>query len=333
MAALTEGDLMRRTCSGRCAGTVAAALTVLLLAAGCGDVKVTSEDGSGSASSSEDSSSTPDAVDTSAGEGDWLLAMTTAAGSDAETSITTYVTFNPATGNASARRMPPVKAGSATPETASLLVSGDRAWAIPDTGISRAAEKSGKLAVYSLADGTAKVVDIRKRTGQDDVNPVGWAFDPTSEATLRVVDSKNRVWKLDVTGAKATKESTLASGPWVFTNGFDPNTGKPWVESIDSDATKPAGQGVNNKDPVTRDGGTVLPSGSDGLAQLPASPCRLGAGFTDANGVTWAFCADKPTVSTYYLPDGGSKWTPYGKPSPAVAPTAAGFPLVLPPAA
>jgi len=47
--------------------------------------------------------------------------------------------------------------------------------------------------------------------------------------------------------------------------------------------------------------------------------------------VTWAFCADRPTLSTYYLPKDGKEWTAYGKPSTAVAPDASGFALVLPP--
>ena len=63
----------------------------------------------------------------------------------------------------------------------------------------------------------------------------------------------------------------------MFTNGFNPNTGTPWVESITDDRTKPAGNGVAFTAPVTRDGGTVLPNGSARLAELPASPCRLGA--------------------------------------------------------
>ena len=49
--------------------------------------------------------------------------------------------------------------------------------------------------------------------------------------------------------------------------------------------------------------------------------------------MTWVFCADKPRVSTYYLPKDGKEWTAYGKPSTPVAPDAATFPLVLPPAA
>jgi len=77
--------------------------------------------------------------------------------------------------------------------------------------------------------------------------------------------------------------------------------------------------------------GTILAAGSAGFPKQPASPCRLGAGFTDEAGLTWAFCADQPTVTAYYLSEGGKKWAAYGKPSPAVAPIAAGFPLVLPP--
>ena len=118
---------------------------------------------------------------------------------------------------------------------------------------------------------------------------------------------KNRVWAVNVAGGKATQESTLSKGPWVFTNGFNRNTGEPYMESIDSDATKPAGNGPADTSPVTRDGGTVLANDSAAYGKLPASPCRLGAGFVDANGVTWAFCADQPTVTTYYLPKDGSE--------------------------
>jgi hypothetical protein len=320
---------MRRTIPGWSAAPVAAALATVLLAAGCGDVKVTAKD-----DEKKPDKATPSAAaaDTSAGKGDWLLGMTTAGGSDAEASTTVYLSLNPSTGAATKHALPAVQAASATPEQAALLVSADRAWAIPDTGIKRADEKSGKLKVYSLTDGAAKVIDIRERTGKGDVDPIAWAFDPARGDTLRVVDTKNRVWAVNVAGGKAVQESKLPTGPWVFTNGFNPNTGIPWVESIDSDATLPAGNGPADNTPVTRNGGTVLPSGSPGLAKLPASPCRLGAGFTDSSGVTWTFCADDPSVSTYYLPADAQEWTAYGKPSPDIAPVAAGFPLVLPPA-
>ena len=182
-------------------------------------------------------------MDTSAGEGNWVLGVTSAGGADGETNSTVYVTYNPSTGQATSRRVPGVKAGTTTPAQAALLVSADRDWAIPDTTIPRAQERSGKLKVYSLADDTSKVVDIRDRTGKDDVKPIAWAFDPKRADTLRVVDTKNRVWVVNVAGGKARQESTLPTDPWVFTNGFNPNTGKPWVESMTSEKTKPAGNG------------------------------------------------------------------------------------------
>ncbi len=320
---------MRRMIPGWSTASFAAALATILLTVGCGDVSVTAKDDQ--KEPGKTASAAPKA-DTSAGEGNWLLGMTTAGGSDAESSTTVYLTYNPSTGTASKHALPAVQAASATPEQAALLVSADRAWAIPDTGISRADEKSGKLKVYSLTDGAATVIDIRQRAGKDDVDPIGWAFDPARGDTLRVVDTRNRVWAVNVAGGKAIQESKLPAGPWVFTNGFTANTGKPWVESIDSDATLPPGNGPSDMTPVTRSGGTVLPSGSPGFAKLPASPCRLGAGFTDSEGVTWAFCADDASLSTYYLAKDAEEWTAYGKPSPDVAPVASGFPLVLPPA-
>ncbi|MCW2837963.1 MAG: hypothetical protein JWQ15_2077 [Marmoricola sp.] len=322
---------MRRTIPEMSSIALAAALTALLLVAGCGDVQVKAKGGVDQ--SGQTASATPAAApDTSAGEGDWLLGMTSAGGADAETSSTVYVTYNPSTGRATARELPGVKGASASAEQAAVLVSADRAWAIPDTGISPAEVKSGRPKVYSLADGSAKVIDLRARTGRSDVDPVGWAFDPGRADTLRVVDTRKRVWVLNVAGGRATQEATLPQGPWVFANGFDRNTGEPWVESISSDDTLPAGKGPADTSPVSRNGGTVLPAGSTAMSRLPTSPCRLGAGFTDAAGLTWTFCADADSVSAYYLPKEGKQWTAYGKPSSPVAPIAAAFPLVLPPA-
>lgn len=306
---------------------MAALIATLLIAAGCGDLEVDSKDAKAGENESEKTAD----VDTSAGEGNWLLGITSAGGADAEVSTTVYIRYNPSTGQATARQLPGVQASTTTPEQAALLVSADRNWAIPDTSISRAEERSGRLKVYSLADSSTKVVDIRDRTGEGDVKAIAWAFDPERADTLRVVDTKNRVWAVNVPGGKASQEGTLPKGPWVFTNGFNPNTGDPWVESITSDKTKPEGNGTAFKSPVAREGGTVLSNGSAGLSELPASPCRLGAGYTDADGVTWTFCADEPTLKTFYLAKGGKEWTAYGKPSTAVAPIASGFPVVLPP--
>ena len=306
-----------------------AVVATLLVASACGDLEVKSK---ADDKTEKSPSPSPAEVNTSAGEGNWLLGITSAGGADAETSMTAYITYNPSTGQATARKLPGVQAGTTTPEQAALLVSADRNWAIPDTSLSRGEERSGKLKVYSLTDGGTEVIDIRDRTGKDDVRPIAWAFDPKRADTLRVVDTKNRVWAVNVAGGKASQEASLPKGPWVFTNGFNPNTGAPWVESITSDKTKPPGNGVAFKSPVAREGGTVLPNGSAGLSDLPASPCRLGAGYTDGDGVTWAFCADQPTVETYYLPKDGKEWIAYGKPSTAVAPVASGFTLVLPPA-
>jgi hypothetical protein len=324
---------MRLSSAMRSAAPVAVVLAALLTTAACGNVGVTSD--STKADSDNAKSASPDpsaAVDTSVANGNWLLAMQSAGGADAETATTVYITYNPATGQAKARTMPGVKAGSADSQLAALLVSTDRKWAIPDTEISHGEESSGQLKIYSLTNDSTKVIDIREKSGDSQLKAIGWAFDPQRADTLRVVDTKNRVWAVNVAGGKATQEGTLAKGPWVFTNGFNRNTGEPYMESIDSDATKPAGNGPADTSPVTRDGGTVLANDSTAYSKLPASPCRLGAAFVDANGVTWTFCADQPTVTTYYLPKDGQKWTAYGKPSPAVAPTAASFPLVLPPA-
>ena len=84
------------------------------------------------------------------------------------------------------------------------------------------------------------------------------------------------MWAVNVAGGKATQEGTLAKGPWVFTNGFNHNTGEPYMESIDSDETNPAGNGPADTSPVTRDGGTVLPAESEATDQAPRQPVPAG---------------------------------------------------------
>ena len=305
----------------------ALATAALLVATGCGN------EGTGTTKKTEKQPGKQSAadVDTSAGEGDWLLGITSAGGADGETSTTTYLIYNPATGETTTRRLPGVKAGSAGPEDASLLVSTDRRWAIADIEISAAAARSGKLEVHPFTGERPTVIDLRARTGRDDVRPIGWAFDPGTPDTLRVVDSRSRVWRVPVTGDKATQEGSLPRDPWFFNNGFNRNTGKPYVESMTSETTKPAGEGAADKSPVTRSGGTVLPGESAAFTALPKTPCRFGAGFTEADGLTWVFCADGPELKTYYLPEGTTEWTAYGEPSKPIAPEAAGFPVVLPP--
>jgi hypothetical protein len=321
----------------RHAAIVAAACAALALA-GCG-----SEDpapkakakASASASPSVSPSASPSdpaaSADTALGQGGWLLAVSTAGGADAEKATTTYLTYDPSTGKATARRMPGVSTPNADVPDAALLVSGDRRWAVPDTGVSRSETSSGRLTVYSTTSRATKVLDLRRLTGESTLKPLGWAFDPRQPELLRVVDSRNRVWSLAVSGGRAAPAGTLAKGPWVFADGFNRNTGLPYVESITSEATKPAGNGKADTTPVSRAGGTVLGSGSTGLAALPSSPCRLGAAFTTADGTTWEFCADSATVRAYVLAKGATTWSPYGKPSSAVAPEAAGFGFALPP--
>ena len=58
----------------------------------------------------------------------------------------------------------------------------------------------------------------------------------------------------------------------MFNNGFNHNTGEPYMESIDSDETNPAGNGAADTSPITRDGGTVL--ANDAKAWPGCRPAR-----------------------------------------------------------
>lgn len=274
-----------------------------------------------------------DTAQTRVGNGDWLLRFTTAEGEDGEQARAVYVRYNPTTGAAQSRALPRVTASDASQDEQVLMVSADHRWAIPDTGVPASEGRTGKLTLYSLTSNATESLDIRALTGRPDLKPVGWAFDPTHAALLRVVDSGLGVWKVDIAAKSATQEGTLRRrAGWIFGNGFDKATGEPYIESIDSDQTEPAGNGDSDTRPVEREGGTVLRYDGEPLDALPKPPCDFAGGFQYADGSAWLFCADTPSIAAYQATKDGATWHRFGTPSQAVVPRAAAeLTFALPP--
>jgi hypothetical protein len=304
----------------------ATAVLVALLATttgGCGD---TSDTGA------KDAAAT-DVAAASAGHGDWLLRFTTAGGEDGERMRAVYVRYNPTTGAAEARALPAVIGSDASPDEQVLLVNADHTWAIPDTGVPRAQRSSGKLVLYAVDSNATDTLDIRAATDSPDLRPVAWAFDPTDPDVLRVVDAEHLVWRVDLAAKSATQEDSLPQREgWIFANGFDKNSGKPYIESIDSDQTDPAGNGDNDTRPVERQGGTLVRYVGEPLDDLPKPPCDFAGGFRFGSGTAWLFCADTPSVSAYQAHVNGASWHQFGTASPKIVPEAAvELTFVLPP--
>lgn len=309
-------------------GRVRAALVAAVLGAaltGCGDA--------GTSQPRDDAGSSP--AGTTAAEGDWLLRFTTAEGADGEQSRSVYVRYNPTTGRATARSLPLVIASDASQDEQVLLASADHTRAVPDTAIPTAERRTGRLTIYSLTGQANQTLDIRALTGDPDLKPVAWAFDPTDADVLRVVDSDRVVWKVDLGSTSARKERTLPSrAGWIYGNGFDKETGEPYIESIDSDQTDPAGNGDSDARPVQRQGGTLLRYDGAELDGLPTPPCGFAGGFAFDGGVVWLFCADTPSIAAYQAHAGGASWHAFGMPSPKVVPaSAAELSFALPPVA
>jgi hypothetical protein len=311
--------------SSRGALTAAVAVLAVALLGGCGDTNATA----GTAPS--DDSTTGAAADVA--NGDWLLRFNTAEGADGESSRAVFVRFNPATGAATARTLPAVTAGSAYGGQQALLISADQRRALLDTGIPAAQSRSGKLVVYSVTSTSTETVDIRALTGQPKLRAVAWAFDPDDADVLRVVDSDRSVWKVDLGARSATREGQLPSRVgWIFGNGFDKNSGEPYIESIDSDQTLPQGNGDSDVRPVERQGGTLVVVDGGNLGDLPKPPCGFAGGFRFDDGTAWLFCADTPSISAYRLEKGADAWTQFGRPSPKIVPrVASDLAVVLPP--
>ena len=306
----------------------ALAATLALTAGACGN----KDDGSDGSPAKPGASSS--AVDDAAqGNGDWLLRFTTAEGADGERSRSVFVTFNPATGAAHARSLPATTGGNASPDEEVLLVSADHAWAVRDTGVPRREALSGKLVLYSVADASTRTLDLPAATGVPGVQAKAWAFDPTDAQVLRVVDTDLRVWKVDLATSKATAEAPLQTKDgWIFADGFDKTTGEPYIESIDSDETLPAGNGDSDTRPVQRQGGTLVRYDGATLEGLPKPPCGFAGGFEFDGGLAWLFCADTPSITAYQAHADGASWHAFGTPSPKIVPkVAAEFSFVLPP--
>jgi hypothetical protein len=311
---------MSRLNRRRLAAGLLALLTVV--AAGCGNQK------SGSPS---DSASTGAA--TPVAEGDWLLRFVTAEGADGEQQRSVYVRYNPTTGEAQARSLPPVTASDARQDEQVLLVSADHLWAIQDSAVPKPDRASGKVVLYSVTSEETQTVDLPALTGQSGVRPLAAAFDPTAAGVLRVVDTDQVVWKVDVVAHSATKEGQLPTrSGWIFGNGFDKTTGEPYIESIDSDETDPAGNGDSDTRPIQRQGGTLIRYDGEALEGLPTPPCGFAGGFRVDDGSAWLFCADTPSIAAYRVDKGGATWEPYGTPSPKIVPeVSADISFVLPP--
>lgn len=316
----------------------AVALAALLATAlsGCGD---TAGDKAGNKASGKpggtSKTATGQSAEADAGNGDWLLRFTTSEGADGEQARAVYVRYNPTTGAASTRSLPPLIASDASQDEQVLLVSADHRRAIPDTGVPKAESRTGKLILYSLVSDATQTLDIRALTGRPDLRAVGWAFDPVAADVLRIVDSGLGVWKVDLAAKSATQEGTLPRRDgWIFGNGFDKATGKPYIESIDSDQTEPAGNGDSDTRPVQRQGGTLLRYDGEPLADLPKPPCGFAGGFEYADGATWLFCADTPSIAAYQTTKNGATWQRFGTPSQGIVPnTAAELSFALPPVA
>lgn len=303
----------------RTSRALACALLVSAVAAGCGNVD---EQGA------TDPSQAPNAETTGA----WLLRFNTAEGADGATSRGVYVTLDPASGTTTVKRMPRVLAGSSYGAAQALLVSADHAWSLADTTVGREGSQ-GRVVLYATAGTGSTVVPVRAWSGSSDLRPVAAAFDPAEPGLLRVVDSAHRIWKVDVDARTSTAAGTLPLRTgWIYGNGFDPNSGEPYIEAVDTEATLPPGNGDADVRPVEREGGQVLTYDGTDLPGLPALPCGFAGGFTDAEGTSWVFCADTPRITTYRVEKGGQEWKPFGKPTTAVVPAAATeLAVVLPP--
>lgn len=307
-------------------------LASLALLAGCG-----SSDG-GPQSGAKDSAekAAPDAV-RELGDKDWLLRLNLTGGADAEAATAVYLKLRPATGETSLTRLPPVTAGETYGGALSLLVNADHTYALTDATVSRSDRRRGQLSVYALEGGTpsARQIDLRRATGKQGLEPIAASFDPADADLVRVVDTAHRVWSVSLSGRATKLESRLATRTGVvFNGGFDPNSGLPFVENVDTGITSPPHNGFEDTRPTERSGGLLLDLTGGPPKGMPDPDCAFGTGFKAADGSAWAFCIRGSQLDSEHLAAGGRKWAPVGPPVTGVVNgRTSELPFVLPPPA
>lgn len=315
---------MKTRMQALCALAVAASMSV----AGCGNVD-SSENPTGAAGGS--SAEKPDATWS---DGQWLLRFNTAGGKEGETAQAVYVRFTPSSGATTVRKLPGLISRDTYSDSQALMISADHQYALLDSRVKAADRKQGRLTLYPIdTNGTVKV-DVRGWSKAADLTPVAAAFDPAEAGLLRVVDNKLRVWLVNLTEKSAEQDGELPrrGGGWIYANGFDKNTGVPYIESINTAKTVPPGNGDDDVRPVDRRGGVVRPFDGPEIPGEPPLPCGFAGGFNLNDGTGWIFCADTPKISAYRLAPNGDAWEKVGVASKAVVPvTAEELPVVLPP--
>lgn len=296
-------------------------------AAGCGSDDPSARPGASTAP-------TAVALDASWADEPWLLGFNTEGGAEGETVHAVYIRFTPSTGATTVRELPGLTTRDTYSEDQALMVSADEQYALLDSRVTAADGRRGGVTLYPIDRNETVAIDVRGWSKAADLVPVGVAFDPVEGSVLRVVDNLRRVWRVDLAARTAVPDGDLPShAGWFFANGFDKNTGLPYIEAPDSSETLPAGNGDDDVRPVERRDGTIRSAdGVEVAAGVPALPCGFSGGFLTGDGTYWLFCADTPRLSAYRLPAGGTAWEKIGTESKAVVPdTAEEVPVVLPP--
>lgn len=314
-----RGQTRRRGTTG-----AAAIAALLLLAAGCGSTEP-------KAASAEPTISTPPEIDLA--DGPWLLRFNAEAGGEGALLRAVYITITPSTGATTVRGLPALSDPDTYSDASAVLVSGDQTLALLDARVQRADARKGLVRVYSTTAELDRTVDVRQLTGEPDLVPVGAAFDPGKPQLLRVVDNARRVWELDLVAGTGTRDGDLPSrSGWIFANGFDKNSGVPYIEDPASESTLPEGNGLGDIRPVARRGGQVRIDDGTEYPEEPPLPCGFAGAFVTEGGTVWLFCADTARITTYRLAEGAGAWEKVGKESGPIVPgSAAELPVVLPP--
>ena len=278
---------------------------------------------------------TPDGSAPDLARGTWVLRTDGHSGADGETTTAHYLMVRPADGTVRTVSMPAVSANDASGDQRALLVDAGHRFALTDTSTSAADRQAGKVSVTSLADGSRDTVDLRAATGDSTLTTDHVAFDATTAGQVRVVSGR-AVWTVDLDTSgkpgKAKKEGEIPiTEVWMF-GGFAPDTGDPYLSSIETFETRPKGYGEDDEQVLRRGDGRVLMSETGRLAGQPVDEsCEQVTGFVEKGGRAWEFCLTGTDLTVKVRAPERRSWQTVGPPAEDAVARENDLVLVLPP--
>lgn len=199
-----------------------------------------------------------------------------------------------------------------------LLVDAGREYALLGNAATPRQQETGRLRVRQLDGDRSLTIDLRELTGDAALEPLGWAFDPSRPAVLRVLTTTGLLYDVDVSAVSPPSDGPSDVSPqpeqvdvpdgFELAPTFDSRTGRPLLRRTDTGRLQEAGDYSS--------AGLAVRSAPDGAC---GDAVVASAAVTDRRASTWVACLEDRRVVLVRRDRDASNWRQVGSSLP-VAP-------------